>query len=376
MAFQNLITATFLIVGASAFCDRNLLTDLSFKLSGGSLAFPCSSTRNIYTSSGRYVPRNIIGTRMQIYKEDAIVALPRYKHGVPFTLAKFSLKSKGCLATLEPYPCWALQEEGNPEALQSVVDIFLDQNEILWVLDVGIVNTLEQPVRRSPPKIVGINAKTGQVIKVIDLSQFACAQSRLQYIVAEYTADGRPFVYVSDAGVGAIIVYDVLANKGYRVILPKAVYADCSNKDVLYIAMIHKPCGNVLFFHYLCSPKLFSIKTEFLQKGQAAGAVVQVGHKQDEDANIVILGTDNGAALFFRNKGESDIYIWNTQTCFKHENFLLVQRGDDCKLATQVVPGYKRLMWAIESNFHDFISNTVGCMGPSMAVHPLIKTSE
>lgn len=377
MALQRTLTIALLFVASiSGFCDKNLVQDLSFKLSGGNVAFPCQSTRNIYTTTGRYVPRNIIGTRMQIYKEDAIIALPRYKHGVPFTLAKFNLKTKGCLATLEPYPCWALQEEGNPEALQSVVDIYLDQNEILWALDVGIVNTLEQPVRRATPKIVGINVKTGQVVKIIDLSQFACAQSRLQYIVAEYNAEGHPFVYVSDAGVGAILVYDVLADKGYRVILPKAVYAECGNKDVLYIAMIHKPCGNVLFFHYLCSPKLFSIKTEFLQKGQAAGAVVEVGRKPDESASIVILGTDNGAALFFRNKGESDIYIWNTQTCFKHENFLLVQRGDECKLATQVVPGFKRLMWAIESNFHDFISNTVGCMGPSMSVHPLIKTAE
>lgn len=373
---RQLVALTLFAVGAMAACDKSVITDLSFKLSGANLAFPCASTKNIYTTTGRYVPRNVIATRMQIYKDDAIIALPRYKYGVPFTLAKFNLRTKGCLATLEPYPCWSMQEEGNPDAFQSVVDVFMDRNEILWALDVGIVNTLEQPVRRATPKVVGINAKTGQVVKAIDLSPFVTTESRLQYLVVDYTCTGRPFVYVSDAGVGAILVYNVMENKGYRVVLPKATYAECSSKDVLYMALTRHNDGNVLYFHYLCSPKLFSIKTEYLQQGQAEGAVVEIGMKPSETASIVILGTDNGAALFFRHKGESDIYIWDTQTNFREENFLLVQRGDDCKLATQVVPGFKRLMWAIESNFHDYIADTTGCMGPSMSVHPLIKTPE
>lgn len=376
MVLKPIYLAPFFIATAFAACDRSLVPDLTFKLSGGSLAFPCSSTKNIYTTSGRYIPKNVIGTRMQIYKDEAFIALPRYKQGVPFTLSKFSLKSKGCQAVLEPYPCWSMQEEGNPEALQSVVDIFLDRSDLLWALDVGIVNTLEQPVRRSSPKVVAINVKTGQAAKVIDLSQFITPESSLQYLVVEYGPDNKPYLYISDAGVGAILVYDVMENRGYRVVLPKAVYGNCAHKDVLYIALVHKPCGNALYFHYLCSPKLFSIKTAFLQKGQAEGAVVEVGRKPSETNSIVILGTDNGAALFFRYKGESDVYIWNTQTCFKQDNFILVQRGDECKLATQVVPGYKRLMWAIESNFHDYITNTVGCLGAAMAVHPLIKTCE
>lgn len=146
--------------------EKQLFSDLSFILSGQSLDWPCQSTKNIYETSGRYVPRNIIATRMQIYKDDAIVALPRYKSGVPFTLGVMSLKNtaKDSVAPkMTPFPCWAIQEEGNCQALQSVVDIALDIQDILWVLDVGIVNTLEQPVRRCPPKVVGINVKTGKV---------------------------------------------------------------------------------------------------------------------------------------------------------------------------------------------------------------------
>ncbi|KAK9888284.1 hypothetical protein WA026_000548 [Henosepilachna vigintioctopunctata] len=336
-----LILATLFFVGAYGIdCNKNLLPDLSYKLSGTELAFP---------------------------------SLPRYKHGVPYTLAKFSLKSKGCKAVLEPFPCWSIQEEGNCDALQNVIDFVIDANDIMWVLDLGICNTLEQPIRRCPPKIVAINAATGVVIQVVDLSPFILPDSRPQYILADYSPSGTAFIYIADAGTGSILVYNVSLGKVNRIVLPAAAVPE--NRDVLYIALVRKTCGNVLYLTYLSSPKLFSIRADLIYQGQSNGCVVESG-VNPPGTKIVFLGTDNGAALFFRYKGESDIYIWNTETCFRPENFLLVQKGGDCRLATQVVPGYKRLMWALESNFFDYISNTVGCLGASMVVQPLIKTCD
>lgn len=106
--------------------DKQLVPDLFFNLNGHNLDWPCGSTKNIYESSGRYIPRNIIATRTQIYKDEAIVALPRYKPGVPFTIGVVSLRGKNCRATITPFPCWAIQEEGNCDAIQSAVDIVLD----------------------------------------------------------------------------------------------------------------------------------------------------------------------------------------------------------------------------------------------------------
>lgn len=87
----------------------------------------------------------------------------RLKAGVPATLARVSLKDKSQQANLFPFPCWSLQEEGTCSALQNVVDIYLDPQDILWVLDTGIVHSLEEPVRKCPPKVVALNAKTGKV---------------------------------------------------------------------------------------------------------------------------------------------------------------------------------------------------------------------
>jgi hypothetical protein len=159
-----LLSMTLLPSVCNGICDRQLLPELSFTIAGQNLDWPCQSTKSIYESTGRYVPRNIIATRVQIYKDEAIVAMPRYKSGVPFTLGVTSLKTKEFGSHIRPFPCWPMQEEGNCEALQSAVDLVLDVQDILWVLDVGIVNTLEQPIRRCPPKIIAINIKTGKVL--------------------------------------------------------------------------------------------------------------------------------------------------------------------------------------------------------------------
>lgn len=235
------------------------------------------------------------------------------------------------------------------------------------------MNTLEQPVYRCPPKIVGVDVKSGQVIKTVDLTPFAGGASRLQYLLVDYTSDGRAFVFVADAGLGGIVVYDVLAGKGFRVVLPSSVSEGCPTKDVLYVALMRKATGSDVIFTYLSSPKLFAIKEAHLISGQTAGTIVEIGTKPQP---IVILGTDDGAALFFRYKSESDIFVWNTDVPFSYNNFVIVQKGDPYRLSTQVVSGYRKLMWVIESNFHDYIADTTGGMGASMSVHPIIKALE
>ncbi|XP_046808856.1 major royal jelly protein 1 isoform X2 [Lucilia cuprina] len=344
----------------SSKCDKSPLTDLTFQLSGSSLLWPCESTKNIYVQSGRYVPRNVIVTRAQLLRDSAYVALPRYKQGVPFTLGKVNLKKGQCLTKIAPYPCWAIQEEGNCQALQSVVDIVVDHNGLLWALDVGIVNTLEQPIRRCGPKIVAINTADGKVVKSVDLSDLVTAESRIQFMIVDYGNDNKPFVYVSDAANRAIIVFNIQADRGFRIVLPKAVTTGCRLRDVLYIALIRQDCGTTeLYFTYLSTSKLFSLKSEYLRSGVADGKIMDLGKKP---SRMVIIGTDNGSAIFFRNEGDAEVFRWDTNTPFAEANFKPVYRSPTCQLATHAVPDYKRnTMRVLQSNFPDFMQNRVGC---------------
>ncbi|KAJ8942947.1 hypothetical protein NQ314_009860 [Rhamnusium bicolor] len=335
---------------------------------GGQFDWPNSAIKSIYRSSGRYIPKNIIATRAQIFKDEVFLALPRYKPGVPVTLARVGLRQRGCEAVLEPFPCWASQEEGDPNALQSVVDLYLDENNIIWVLDIGVVNTLCQPIRRSPPKVVAINVLTGKKVKTLDLSGLVCQASRLQYVVVEYGPDGSPFVYVSDAATRSILVFDVAGNRGYRVVLPRCVAG--SRRDVLYISLIHKAgCNNnFLVLTYLSGTKMYQIRTDYLRSGCAAGKIQDLGLK---GGKLIILGTDLGSAIFFRYEGKPEVYRWEVGTLF--QGYELVYKSPDCYLATQAIPDVGRhRIRVLESNFPDFIQDSVGC-GASQRVALMIS---
>lgn len=133
--------------------------------------------------------------------------------------------------------------------------------------------------------------------------------------------------------------------------------------------LVRKQGSPFVYFTYFHSDRLFYIRSEHLRRGSGSGSVVDVAKKP---AAMILLGTDNGAGIFLRFKGDGDIYMWNSESCFKEDNFSLVQGGGDCRLSTQVAAGYRRFMWSIESNFQDYMSNQAGCYGPSISIRPLL----
>lgn len=69
-------TVAVALVGAHEGCDK------SIRWTGGPFEWPCAATRSMYRNSGRYISKNVLATRTAIYKDDAILALPRYKYDV------------------------------------------------------------------------------------------------------------------------------------------------------------------------------------------------------------------------------------------------------------------------------------------------------
>ncbi|KAF4524749.1 hypothetical protein B566_EDAN013818 [Ephemera danica] len=343
---------------------------------GVNVNFPNSATRKIYETTGRYVAKNLVATRVQWLKHngEVIVAIPRYKDGCAITLAKTSikqLKDESVVPIFQPYPNWNMQEEGNCDAIQSAVDIFFDtKTHQLWVLDSGVTNSLSQTkcYNRCPPKIVVINTNTHTVTKVISLSGLVIPQSRLQHLVVETTKEGHKYVYVSDTDGYAIIVWDVKKSRGRRIVLPPEMYAerDGQTPDDLYMALVHNVRdASILYLTYFSSSRMFSIHTEFLHR-DSGGRTTEVGVKP---ARMIILGVDGRSTIFFKYEGEGNVYQWNTHTAFSLQNFVLVHKNKDRLLPTHVTPsGFPNLMVGINSNFQDYLCHKSGSVGPTMSV--------
>jgi len=210
--------------------------------------------------------------------------------------------------------------------------------------------------------VVVVDLDTNTISRHIDLSALTCPASRLQYLAVEQTASVRTFVYVSDASNRAILVWDILEARGFRVVLPKEVLSGCQKdvRDVLYLVLVRHPDGyGSLVFTYLSSCLMFTIRTEFLRSASSTGRVVAKGRKPHQ---MVLLGSDAGAGLFFRYHGRPEVYKWDTTTKFVSENFRKVYNGQKFRLATSVSPDFqKKRMVVLESNFPDFVDGCVGC---------------
>lgn len=87
-------------------------------------------------------------------------------------MAKTSLLSLNHEPVFEPYPSWEAQAEGDCSALQNAVDIYLDSKNMLWVLDTGVTQTLDKPVRQCAPKAVAFDLITGKVRPQSALEEF------------------------------------------------------------------------------------------------------------------------------------------------------------------------------------------------------------
>lgn len=195
------------------------------------------------------------------------------------------------------------------------------------------------------------------MLRRIELGKLVTNNSVLQYL----TVDGS-HLYISDAGSRAFIVYDTVADRGCRVVLPKAVEHGCSRRDVLYNALVRRSNGeSAVYFTYLSAKNVYSVSTSDLKAGTNKSKVKLVGSKTDD--SIVFLGTDNAKTIYLRMASNCDVYAWDTDKPFASESFCLVYRSDtSCLLPTHVATDNRlgRLR-VLQSNFPDFMRNTVGC---------------
>lgn len=68
---------SIIAIGIACLTDAQYHDTKAFEWVGGSFDWPCETTKNMYKSTGRYISKNVIATRAAIYKDEAIVTLPR-----------------------------------------------------------------------------------------------------------------------------------------------------------------------------------------------------------------------------------------------------------------------------------------------------------
>lgn len=108
-------------------------------------AYATPEQRAAAVRSGAFVPENNLPLGVDRWQDRVFVTLPRWKDGVPASLAWLPLSEDGRVRSpaMRPYPRW--EAHGDPERpdcrlLMSVYRLWVDECERLWVLDAGVVN--------------------------------------------------------------------------------------------------------------------------------------------------------------------------------------------------------------------------------------------
>lgn len=93
-----------------------------------------------------YIPRNNLISDVKAFANRLYLTVPRMLPGVPATLGWIvSPNNNGRTdPEIEPFPSWEMNEVGNCSALQFVQGIAIDTDGIMWVVDSGRVDTLNQ----------------------------------------------------------------------------------------------------------------------------------------------------------------------------------------------------------------------------------------
>lgn len=125
-------------------------------------------TKSQALSNRRFIPENNALAGVKTWRDRIFVTIPRWKEGVPVTIASVPAQplQPNASPRLDPFPNWQMQEIGNCTAFQFVQSIEIDTEGRIWVLDVGRTNTLTGGAggipSRCPPKLVIIDLNSVQ----------------------------------------------------------------------------------------------------------------------------------------------------------------------------------------------------------------------
>ncbi|KAJ0177196.1 hypothetical protein K1T71_007205 [Dendrolimus kikuchii] len=323
-------------------CPKNLAWN------GGPLHLQCEHGIDLWTRTGEYVKENVIAIKAVTFKDEIYLITPRMKHGVLATVWLLVRTKRG--VELEPYPELRSHKIADCSGIQNAVDVYLDHLGNLWILDSGIIDTLESPRCTCPPKVVVISLILDKLISRIDISYLAEPNSLLQSLVVEYDISGKSFLYVSDASRGSVLVHEIPSGSEWSAIV-------CQLSAGLQLALVKRgPMHSILILLRLHQHGLFELDTGALRRRNSMAPLRVFG---EHSKPMVLLGAD-AHHIYFRHTECSDVLSWDTRDVFNVSELNNIHSAGPRLTPTSVAADpLKHLLIILDSNYADsFHGNT------------------
>jgi len=214
-----------------------------------------------------------------------------------------------------PYPNADWNTPGEPlHHFICVQSVYADAEDYLWVLDPAAPKNGD--AMKGGPKLVRINLKTNQVEQIIPFDETVAPKK--SYLNDVRVATSEQVAYITDSGLGAIIVVDLKTGRARRA-LDNSVFTKgepdfrlhVDGRDLI-VAKTGKPpvihadgialdvAQGYLYFHALTAHALYRVKTEDLKnytlsEGDLEARVEKIMETPACDG--MLMGPDGGVYL-------------------------------------------------------------------------------
>ena len=306
------------------------------------VTWPSQEAREKAITRYQYIPSNNMITGIKLWKGKMYVSIPRWKNGVPVTLAVTPAQPEsadyfgpdGLMSInitdpkLNPYPNWEMQELGDCNALQFVQGMEIDPLGRMWVIDSGRVHTLTlSPISDCPPRLVILNIEdNGSVLRSYVFPPEVAPRETvfLNDIVLDHEDGG--FAYITDTSEHdpGIIVYSLENNTSWKVRHNSMIAQEEATHFVVDKVHINRPIhvdgialspanvtDRMVYYTPLSSFYLYAIPAVVLRNGtrNVDNFVRELGRKNSQTDGISMSAS---GVLYYGLLADDAVAYWNT----------------------------------------------------------------
>ncbi|XP_071554033.1 dopaminechrome tautomerase [Temnothorax nylanderi] len=326
-----------------------------------------------------YQPENIVMTGIEISWNRIFVSTPRLRAGVPATLSFFPRKTPlGSSPRLQAYPSWdwhgAGRGEINCSRLISVYRTRLDSCDRLWVVDAGVMTSIDDFMPVCPPKVVVFDLKTDQVVRHVTFPREVLRPDSLltNVVIDEVSAKtcDDVFLYMTDTLGPGILIFDGARDRSWRVVhasmFPNPDQATFKIGSDTFefldgvVGLAFSPRLGTVYYQPLATDRLFSVPTSALQAGPLPFGqqlpVTLVGRKSSQGLALAVDPRDD--KILFSPFTETAIASWQPQT---NQQRILAYSPEKLQFTADII--WARYdngnFWIMTSRFHKFFLRQV-----------------
>ncbi|XP_074031974.1 yellow-e isoform X1 [Leptinotarsa decemlineata] len=320
---------------------------------------------------------NTVFTGLEITDDRIFLAMPRLRAGVPATLATIPRNTPPSSSpVLRAYPDWSkhasVKGSFNCSQIISVYRMRIDSCNRLWVLDSGVMTSIDDFTRVCQPKLVVFDLFSDIVVRTIILPEGVLRPaSLLTNLVVDESVQGRcdsSFVYMTDTAAPGLVVYDGVRDQAWRLshptMFPDPNFSDYNIGGESFtlmdgiIGITHSPKLATVYFQPLATDRIFSIPTTTLTKGPPGEfeklPISFVGRKSSQGVALTLNLVDE--TLYFSPTAETSVASWNPLT---NQQKLLAYDPEKLQFLAELRWKSDGTLWILSTRFQKFFLRTV-----------------